>query len=160
MPDAVLLIVGIVGGIVLAAVVGVSMMRSKMVVSQLSAHSFDETCARVEKVVGEAEGWSFPNESFDMGAKLAQKNALPDNLKRIKQYYVCSPKIAKTVLGDSPHLSAIMPCTWAVHEKADGSVWLASMNIPMMSKLMGGVVGSAMGIVASAEEGFMEKILK
>jgi len=160
MPDAVLLIVGIVGGIVLAAVAGVSIMRSKMVVSKASAHAFDETCDRVEKVVGEAEGWSFPNDSFDMGAKLIEKNALPDNLKRIKQYYVCSPKIAKTVLGDTPKLSAIMPCTWAVYEKVDGSVWLASMNIPMMSKMMGGVVGQAMGIVASAEEGFMEKVLK
>ena len=68
MPDAVLLIVGIVGGIVLAAVAGVSIMRSKMVVSKASAHAFDETCDRVEKVVGEAEGWSFPNDSFDMGA--------------------------------------------------------------------------------------------
>ena len=160
MSYAVLLIVGIVIGLVVAAVAGVSVMRSKRVVSQPSAHSFDETCARVENVVGEAEGWSFPNESFDMGAKLVEKNALPENLKRIMQYYVCSPMIAKTVLGDSPHLSAIMPCTWAVYEMADGSVWLANMNIPMMSRLMGGVVGTAMGIVASAEEGFMEKVLK
>ena len=160
MPYAVLLFVGIVIGVGLAAVVGVTMMRSKMVVSKPIPHSFEETCARIEKVVGEAESWSFPNESFDMGAKLIEKNALPDNLKRIQQYYVCSPKIAKLVLGDSPHLSAIMPCTWSVYEKADGTVWLAKMNIPMMSKMMGGVVGKAMGIVATTEEEFMAQIIK
>ena len=96
---------------------------------------------------------------MERGARLTEKGALPDNLKRIKQYYVCNPKIAKTVLGDSPQLSAIMPCTWAVIEKKDGSVWIASMNIPMMSKMMGGVVGQAMGKVATAEAGFMEAIL-
>jgi len=159
MSNVVLVIVGVVIGLVVAAVAGVSMMRSKMVVAHKSAHSFDETCARIERVVGEAEGWSFPNQSFDMGAKLTEKGALPDNLKRVKQYYVCSPKIAKAVLGDSPQLSAIMPCTWAVLEKSDGSVWLAAMNIPMMSKMMGGVVGQSMGVVATTEEGFMKEIL-
>jgi uncharacterized protein (DUF302 family) len=159
MSNIVLLIVGIIVGLVVAGVVGVSVMRSKMVVAEQSSHSFEETCARLESVVGEAEGWSFPNESFDMGAKLTEKGALPDNLKRIKQYYVCNPKVAKTVLGDSPHLSAIMPCTWAIYEKADGSVWIAKMNIPMMSKMMGGVVGKAMGIVAEAEDGFATKVL-
>ena len=27
------------------------------------------------------------------------------------------------VLGASPKLSAIMPCSWSVYELADGSVW-------------------------------------
>jgi uncharacterized protein (DUF302 family) len=159
MSNIVLLIVGIVVGVVVAGIVGVQVMRSKMVVTDKSAYTFEETCARLESVVGDAEGWSFPNESFDMGAKLTEKGALPDNLKRIKQYYVCNPKIAKKVLGDSPHLSAIMPCTWAVYEKADGSVWVSKMNIPMMSKMMGGVVGEAMGVVAEAEEGFAAQVL-
>lgn len=160
MPGPVLLVVGVAIGVVVAGLLAKSMMRSKMVVPERSAHSFDETCARVEQTVGDADGWSFPMAAFDMSAKLAEKNALPDNVRRIKQYFVCSPPVAKRVLGDSPHLSAIMPCTWAVYEKADGSVWLSKMNIPMMSKVMGGVVGRSMAVVADAEAGFMAKVLE
>ena len=153
------LIIGVAVGLVAAAVVGVSMMRAKMVVPERSAFSFEETCARVERSVEAADGWSFPMESFDMGAKLAEKGALPDNVRRIRLFFVCSPPIAKRVLGDTPKLSAIMPCSWSVYELSDGSVWLAHMNIAMMSKMMGGVVGEAMGTVAEADEAFMASIL-
>ena len=153
------LVVGIVIGVILTAIAGMRMMRSKMVVPERSNVSFEETCARVEREVEAAEGWSFPMDSFDMSAKLAEKGAMPDNVKRIKQYYVCSPPVAKRVLGDTPKLSAIMPCSWSVYELSDGSVWLSHMNIAMMSKVMGGVVGEAMSEVAAADARFMEKIL-
>jgi uncharacterized protein (DUF302 family) len=159
MNAGIVLVVGIVIGLILAAIVGVGMMRSKMVVPERSSFSFEETCARVEREVEAAEGWSFPIDSFDMSAKLAEKGALPDNVKRIKLYFVCSPPVAKRVLGDTPKLSAIMPCSWSVYELADGSVWLSHMNIGMRSKVMGGVVGQAMSEVAAADARFMEKIL-
>lgn len=152
--------VGLILGLVVAAVIGVVTMRSKMVVPERSAHSFDETCARVEKVIGESDGWSFPMPSFDMASKLAEKGALPGNVARVRLYFVCSPPIAKRVLGDTPKLSAIMPCSWSVYELADGSVWLAHMNISMMSRMMGGAVGDAMGAVAKADEEFMARILR
>jgi uncharacterized protein (DUF302 family) len=159
MNTGIVLVVGIVIGLILAAIVGVRMMRSKMVVPQRSNASFEETCARVKREVEAADGWSFPMDSFDMTAKLAEKGAVPDNVKRIKLYFVCSPPIAKRVLGDTPKLSAIMPCSWSVYELTDGSVWLSHMNIAMMSKMMGGVVGEAMSEVAAADARFMEKIL-
>ncbi len=152
-------VVGVVIGLVVAAGVGARMMRSKMVVPEPSSRSFEETCAAVEREVEAAEGWSFPIDSFDMSAKLAEKGALPANVKRIRLYFVCSPPIAKRVLGDTPKLSAIMPCSWSVYELTDGSVWLSHMNIAMMSKVMGGVVGAAMSEVAAADERFMGKIL-
>lgn len=159
MSDLVMVLIGLAVGVVFTGLFAKAMMRSKMVVPERSAHSFDKTCARVERTVEEAEGWSFPMDSFDMSAKLAEKDALPGNVKRIKQYFVCSPPVARRVLGDSPHLSAIMPCTWAVYETSDGSVWLSKMNIPMMSRVMGGVVGQAMGLVGRTETEFMKKVL-
>ena len=152
--------IGVIIGLIAAAAIGVSVMRSKMVVPERSAHSFDETCARVERVVEDAAGWSFPRPSFDMSVKLAEKDALPANIRRIRLYSVCSPPVAARVLGDTPKLSAIMPCSWSVYELADGSVWLSHMNTAMMSRVMGGVVGEAMGIVARADADFMSKILK
>ena len=104
--------------------------------------------------------WRFPMESFDMSAKLEAKGGLPDNIKRIRLYFMCNPKVARVVLGAEPKLSAIMPCSWSVYELTDGTVWVSHMNIGMMSKMMGGVVGKAMGGVAEVDERFLEQVLR
>jgi len=153
------LIIGIVAGILITIVAVVITMRSQMVVPERSSKSFEATCEAIEDVVPGTEGWSFPMESFDMSAKLAAKGGLPDNMKRIRLYFMCNPKVAKVVLGDSPKLSAIMPCSWSVYELTDGSVWVSHMNISMMAKMMGGVVGESMGEVAAVDERFLEQVL-
>ena len=83
----------------------------------------------------------------------------PENVKRIRLYFMCNPKVAKVVLGAEPKLSAIMPCSWSVYELTDGTVWVSHMNIDLMAKMMGGVVGRAMGGVAKADEGFLKDVL-
>ena len=153
------LIIGIVAGILITIVAVVITMRSQMVVPERSSKSFEATCEAIEDVVPGTEGWSFPMESFDMSAKLAAKGGLPDNMKRIRLYFMCNPKVAKVVLGDGPKLSAIMPCSWSVYELTDGSVWVSHMNISMMAKMMGGIVGRSMGEVAEVDEHFLEQVL-
>ncbi len=153
------LIIGLVAGVLIAVVATVLMMRSKMVVPERSSKSFEATCEAIENVVPAAEGWSFPIEGFDMSAKLSAKGGLPDNMKRIRLYFMCNPGVANVVLGAEPKLSAIMPCSWSVYELSDGSVWVSHMNIDLMSKMMGGVVGNAMGGVAEADRGFLHQVL-
>jgi len=153
------LIIGLIAGVFVTAVATVLAMRSKMVVPERSSRSFEATCEAVERVVPAADGWSFPMESFDMSAKLEAKGGLPDNVKRIRLYFICNPKVAKIVLGAEPKLSAIMPCTWSVYELGDASVWVAHMNIGLMSKMMGGVVGSSMAGVAAADADFLHQVL-
>lgn len=153
------LILGFILGLITAIVAVVLTMRSSMVVPERSSKSFETTCAAVEKVVPGNDGWSFPMESLDMSAKLAAKDAMPANVKRIRLYFMCNPKVAKNVLGANPKLSAIMPCSWSVYELDDGSVWISHMNISMMAKMMGGVVGESMGGVAKADKQFLEAIL-
>ena len=153
------LVVGFVVGVVATAITVVLVMRSSMVVPERSSKSFEATCEAIESVVPGSNGWSFPMESFDMSTKLAAKDAMPDNVKRIRLYFMCKPDVAKKVLGANPKLSAIMPCSWSVYELADGSVWVSHMNIGMMAKMMGGVVGESMGGVAKDDERFLEAIL-
>ena len=153
------LVIGFVLGVVTTVVSVVLTMRSSMVVPEPSSRSFEATCEAIERVVPGTSGWSFPMESFDMSAKLAAKNALPDNVVRIRLYFMCKPTVAKTVLAANPKLSAIMPCSWSVYELSDGSVWVSHMNIGMMATMMGGVVGSSMGGVAKDDERFLEAIL-
>ena len=153
------LIIGIVAGILITIVAVVITMRSQMVVPERSSKSFEATCKAIEDVVPGSEGWSFPMESFDMSAKLAAKGGLPDNVKHIRLYFMCNPEVAKVVLGAEPKLSAIMPCSWSVYELTDGSVWVSHMNIFMMAKMMGGVVGRSMGDVAEVDGRFLEQVL-
>jgi uncharacterized protein (DUF302 family) len=153
------LIIGFIAGGLVTVAAMVMTMRSKMVVPEKSSKSFEATCEAIENVVPGTEGWSFPMESFDMSAKLAVKNGLPDNVKRIRLYFMCNPNVAKLVLGAEPKLSAIMPCSWSVYELSDGSVWVSHMNIGMMAKMMGGVVGTSMGEVAKTDDRFLEQVL-
>jgi len=155
----IVLIVGFVAGAVATVIAAVMVMRSSMVVPERSSKSFDATCAAIEEVVPGTQGWSFPMESLDMSAKLAAKNSMPANIEKIRLYFMCNPSVAKTVLGANPKLSAIMPCSWSVYELADGSVWVSHMNISMMAKMMGGVVGRSMGQVAETDDRFLEKVL-
>ena len=159
MSVAVALILGVIVGVVITVLTVVGLMRSKMIVSHRSARSFEETCAAVEQVVPAGEGWSFPMPSFDMYAKLAEKGQAPNGMRRIQLYFVCKPGVANRVLSDTPKISAIMPCSWAVYELEDDSVWLSKMNIAMMSKLFAGDVAAGMGEVAAADERFMPQIL-
>lgn len=152
-------VAGLVVGIVATLVAVVAAMRSSMVVPERSDKSFEATCAAIERVVPGNDGWSFPIDSFDMSAKLAAKDALPANVARIRLYFMCKPSVAKAVLGVRPKLSAIMPCSWSVYELADGSVWVSHMNIGMMAKMMGGVVGDSMAGVARDDARFLEAVL-
>ena len=154
------LIAGFLIGVIATTIAVVMIMRSSMVVPERSSKSFEETCSAVEEVVPGSAGWSFPIESFDMSTKLAAKNAMPDNIKRIRLYFMCKPSVAKAVLGARPKLSAIMPCSWSVYELSDGSVWVSHMNIGKMAKMMGGVVGRSMGDVAEDDERFLGAILR
>lgn len=152
-------IAGFLAGVIFTVVAVVLVMRSSMVVPERSSKSFDATCAAIEQVVPGTEGWSFPMESLDMSAKLAAKNAMPENIARIRLYFLCNPEVAKTVLTANPKLSAIMPCSWSVYELTDGSVWVSHMNISLMAKMMGGVVGRSMGHVAQTDDRFLEAVL-
>ena len=159
MTVAVTLVVGAVLGAVVAAALGVRLMRTKMVMAGRSGASFEETCGRIERVVPAGDGWSFPMPSLDMHAKLAAKGQAPEGIRRIRLFFVCKPALAKRVLSDSPQMAAIMPCSWAVYELEDGGVWLAKMNIPMMARMFSGEVAAAMGEVATAEERFLAEVL-
>ncbi len=134
------------------------MMRSRMVVPQRSEQSFEATCAAIESEVP-GDGWGFPMEPLDMTGQLREKGVAPDGIERIRLYFVCNPRIAGRVLSHTPAMAGIMPCSWAVIEKNDHSVWLAKMNVGLMAKMFPAPIRHAMGQVASADERFMASVL-
>ena len=150
---------GVLAGAIVTAVAVMVTMRQRMVVPQRSERSFDETCAAVESTVP-GDGWGFPMESLDMTGQLREKGAVPDGVRRIRLYFVCNPKIAARVLSHTPAMAGIMPCSWAIIEKDDGSIWLSKMNVGLMGKMFPAPIRRAMGEVAAADTRFMDRVLR
>ncbi len=154
-----LMLLGVVIGILLTAGLTIAVMRTRMVTAARSARSFEETCEAIERTVSPGEGWSFPTPPLDMHAKLSAKGLAPENIRRTRAYSVCKPEYAQKVLRARPEMTAIMPCTWSVYELADGSVWLAKMNVGLMARLFADPVRTVMGRVAAEEERFLAQVL-
>jgi len=152
-----LIIIGIIG----AGVVLISIMKNRMIVTYQSPHSFEETRSRFEAIVPEykEQGWGMPMDMLDMYAKLDEKGHAPGNINRMVSYFLCNPAMARKVLEDSPHMSAIMPCSWSIYETTDGRVMISKMNVGLMSRLFGGVIQKAMGKVEETEKEMLEKLL-
>lgn len=122
-----MLLVGIVVGITLTLGLGVAFMRARMIRSHPAARSFEDTCATLEQVVEAAEGWSLPLGSWDAHAVLEKKGLVPDNLARLRFYFLCNASHASRLLGAVPSLSGMMPCSWAIPEP----LWPREMSPPL-----------------------------
>jgi uncharacterized protein (DUF302 family) len=90
---------------------------------------------------------------------VAQKNLVPEGFINLKVFFVCSAGHASLMLSETPSFVGMMPCSWAVYEMADGSVWLAKMNVGLMSKMFSGVAGTMMRKVGQADDRFLAEVL-
>ncbi len=153
------LLAGFAAGAVLTGAVVLWLMRHRMLVAHRSRRTFEETCEAIEKVVLSHPGWGFPIETWDFHETLARKNVVPENLRRIRVFFVCNAVHASHVLAEDPSMAGTMPCSWAVYELDDGSVWVSKMNIGMMARMFSGVIGKTMTRVAAADAAFLRPVL-
>ncbi len=154
-----LLLIGFVAGLFVAVLGTVLAMRKLMVVPHRSRRGFEETCAAIEEVVPAHPGWGFPIETWNFYETFLRKNLVPRGIRRLKVFFVCNAGLASKVISDTPAMAGIMPCSWAVYEMDDGSVWLSKMNIALMSKMFGGTIREAMTEVARMDEVFLRQVL-
>ena len=159
MTTAVALVVGVLAGILLTAAVVLQLMRKRMVVAHPSRRSFEETCASIESVVPQGEGWGFPIDTWDFYETFAKKDLVPTGFVKLKVYFVCNAGLASRLLSSVSGFVGMMPCSWAVYEMQDGSVCLSKLNIGLMSKMFDGTMKTVMGQVADADDEFIPKVL-
>ncbi|MEJ1361725.1 MAG: DUF302 domain-containing protein [Candidatus Sedimenticola sp. (ex Thyasira tokunagai)] len=57
---------------------------------------------------------------------------------------------------DNKYVSVMMPCSISVYEKQDGNTSVASMNMSLMSKVMGSEVGAILKRVAEEDAAILE----
>lgn len=158
-------IMSVAGGVVVgAASIGIfamKLMQTKMIVEKRSTKSFEDTCSAVKKTVlsFKDEGWGFAFDSWSPYESLKKKNLVPAGVNKAMVYFVCNAKVAHKVISANSTAMAIMPCSWAVYEKSDGGVYVAKMNIGLMSKIFTNPMREAMQSAAEAEERMFEMIL-
>lgn len=150
-------IAGVISGILISAVLMITLMPSMMIVTKESKLSFDETVTMVQERIKE-QGWSVKGVS-DVKHEINRAGyEFAPNVKIIK---LCKAEYAKEVLTTDRFVSCLMPCSISVWEGDDGKVYLSEMNMALMARLFGGNIGRVMGgKVVDDEEKMLEGILK
>ena len=133
---------------------GCNYIGSMMVHEKQSPYDFDKTVALVQDNA-KAKGWIVP-KVYDFQASM-KKHKQPDPGK-IKVVKLCQPEYAGKMLSqdDTKFVAAMMPCSIGIYEKSDGKVYVSSMNMRLMSKMFGGVVGDTLALVAADDTEILE----
>jgi len=128
-----------------------------MLPERRSHFSVEET---VEKLgaAARSSGWVVSSVS-DMQQSVAKHGG--GTIRPVRLVNLCQAHHAARILSEDTarRVSVLMPCTIAVYEKADGSVWVATMNPGLIAPLFGGVVAEVMGgEVARDQSGFVRTV--
>jgi len=150
-----MILIGVVIGLVLAAY---GMTKYMIVSIKIEGKTFDELNEAIKKTIPSFEGWSFPIETWKFYESQLSKGLTYDNIKNMVIHFVCKPALANQMLRRFPYFGGIMPCSWAVYETVDGELYIAKMNIKLMSYIFQGFIGKLMKEVAKTEEEMLEKI--
>ncbi|MHC4974248.1 MAG: DUF302 domain-containing protein [Planctomycetota bacterium] len=114
----------------------------------------DATVDRLTKAA-KAEGWVV--SSIQKLDQSIVKHGGP-KVRPVRLVNLCHPQHAAKILNvDGARIvSVMMPCTIAVYEKSDGTVWAANMNAKLLGSMFGGVVSEVMaGPVAESQDKFL-----
>jgi len=143
--------VGLLAGVLLAGVVGWSVMPSMMLRERVSPLGFEETVAKIESNAKDG-GWVVSGvRKLDQSIR---KHGGGEVI-RVSLVEMCQPHHAARILNDPEgrKASVLMPCSVSVYEDEQGVVRVVSMNSGMMGRMFGGVISEVMGGKVSKEQG-------
>lgn len=119
---------------------------------------FETVCSNIEKAIKSVGGWGHPLPDWDFHSAVSKTHYF-DSIAKKRIFFICKAEYANRIVDRFPHMGAMMPCAWAIYEMRDGKVYVAKMNIAMMSKMFfGNVIGSTMGKVAKEEHQMMKEL--
>lgn len=147
-------LLGLLSGLVLAAAgaAGFALTRTPelMLPEYRSRYDVDESVQRIS-AAAQSSGWIVSSVA-DMRQSVARHGG--GDIRPVRLVNLCEAHHAARILGkdEARRVSVLMPCTISVYEKADGSVWLATMNPGLLAPLFGGVVAEVMGGPVAADQ--------
>jgi len=111
-----------------------------------SPYGFEETLEKLEANAKEL-GWKVPKK-WKANFQANFNKVVGVDIGPMKLLKMCEPKVAADLLikDENKYLSVMMPCTFAVYEKADGKTYIAMMNLAVVAQMIGGDVVTAMEV--------------
>lgn len=149
---------GLLTGLVLTMVLTWQFLPHLMIQTHQSRFSVDDTIAVLSRAARE-QGWVVP-KVYDMQGSLAAKGFT--DFRPMKIVSLCQPHHASQVLAqdDDKRLVSIMPCRLGIYETGDGQVYVAGMNIGLMSRMFGSEVAQAMQQASADEEAMLQAVIR
>jgi uncharacterized protein (DUF302 family) len=128
-------------------------MGSVMIHEKVSPYDFDTTVATI-KENAQACDWEVP-KTFDFQASLLEHDR-PDP-GRLMVMKLSSPDLASRMFthDESKFVAVMAPYSIAVYEKSDGKTYVSSMNMTLMSRLMGPRVGPILADIAADDDAIL-----
>jgi len=128
---------GALAGIIFTAVT-LNLSAGRMMIKVMkSPYDYEKTIETIVNRVNSMAEWHIVTV-YDMNKEVIENGGKPIGKYSIIKY--CSGKYASEMLmsDDRKPMGAMMPKAFAVYEKSDGQVYLATSNGAVMGKLFGG----------------------
>lgn len=147
---------GFVAGILVVALLAISMAGDLMMREVESPFGLEETAARIQANIKKLEhkGWQLSGLRDPSKAVAAAGGNVPPVLL----VEACSTAYSRPLLKEdaSRILSIMMPCTITVYKKENGKTYIGLMNAGLMGKMFGSKVGEIMAQVQEDQSTFIE----
>jgi len=150
-------VVALLVGVLLTGTIVFAATPSLMMMEDESKYDFDETVAKFEAAVLEAN-WKIAGV-HDMKATL---HGFGYDVKNVTIFELCSSKYSAVILLESDEriVSPLMPCRVAIYEKADGKTYVTRMNSTLMAMPFGGIINEVMQQAAAETEAIIDQVIK
>jgi uncharacterized protein (DUF302 family) len=128
---------GALAGVIFTAVT-LNLSAGRMMIKEMkSPYDYEKTIETIVNRVNSMDEWHIVTV-YDMNKEVIENGGKPIGKYSIIKY--CSGKYASEMLmsDDRKPIGAMMPKAFAVYEKSDGQVYLATSNGAVMGKLFGG----------------------
>jgi uncharacterized protein (DUF302 family) len=130
-------IFGLFAGIIFTSI-AINLSAGKMILKEIkSPYDYEKTIEIIVNRVNAMPEWHIVTV-YDMNKEVVENGGKPIGKYSIIKY--CSGKYASEMLiaDDRKAMGAMMPKAFAVYEKTDGQVYVATSNGAVMGKLFGG----------------------
>lgn len=123
------------------------MQEKQLIIEKESLFGFDETVKLLTNAATDRE-WGNP-ATHDLQQTLAKSGK---SVKPVKVIEICKPAYSGQMLerSDERIVSVMMPCRISVYEKADGKIYVSTLNVKSFVTTMPDVIQGAM--MAAADE--------
>ncbi len=149
---------GLIIGIALTGFIIAVTLPRMMIEVYPSNLGFDETVTALQQAF-DGNGWKV-SHVYDIQKSLL--NEEQGDIGRMKVFSVCKPEYAEKILNadNRKKISAMMPCRLSIYETKAGRVYIAAINISLLSKMFGGVTQNVMKDVAKEQKEMLRLLVE